>query len=263
MPEGHSRPTPPIAPIAPAARDAERERVFAAPPQQFYRTAAMPCPYVPGRVERKLVTELDGRDAASFYNALSRAGFRRSHNLAYRPACAGCAACLPVRIPVADFALTRSLKRIRNLNRDLRVRVSAPTATVEQYRLFLRYQRLRHTDSDMAAMTYGDYRAMVEDSPVATSMVELRDDPGALRGACLTDVLDDGLSAVYSFYDPEDGKRSLGNLLVLALVDEAVRRRLPYVYLGYLIAESPKMAYKARFRPLEALQPGGWRRIIG
>ena len=187
MPEGHGRSTQSI---RPAARDAERERVFAAPPQLFYRTAALPCPYVQGRVERKLVTELGGRDAASFYNALSRAGFRRSHNLAYRPACAGCAACVPVRIPVADFVLTRSLKRIRSVNRDLRLRVAAPTVTVDQYRLFLRYQRLRHADSDMAAMTYGDYRAMVEDSPVKTAMVELHDDGGGLRGACLVDVLD-------------------------------------------------------------------------
>jgi leucyl-tRNA---protein transferase len=260
MPEGNGRPTQPI---APAARAAERERVFAIPPQHFYRTAALPCPYVHGRIERKLVTELAGRNAAEFYNALSRAGFRRSHNLAYRPACAGCSACMPVRIPVAHFALSRSLKRIRNLNRDLTARMAAPAVTVEQYRLFLRYQRLRHTDSDMAAMTYGDYRSMVEDSPVATGLVELRDAEGALRGACLVDVLDDGLSAVYSFYDPDDGNRSLGNLLVLALIDEAKVRRLPYVYLGYLIEESPKMAYKARFRPLEALGPGGWRRIIG
>jgi arginine-tRNA-protein transferase len=260
MPEGHGTPTQPI---PPAPRDAERERVFAVPPQHFYRTAALPCPYLRGRVERKLVTELAGRDAPAFYNALSRAGFRRSHNLAYRPACAGCSACLPVRIPVADFTLSRSLKRIRKLNRDLTARVAAPAVTVEQYRLFLRYQRLRHADSDMAAMTYGDYRAMVEDSPVTTAFVELRDAHGALRGACLVDVLDDGLSAVYSFYDPEDGSRSLGNLLVLALVDEAQQRHLPYVYLGYLIEESPKMAYKARFRPLEALEPGGWRRILG
>jgi leucyl-tRNA---protein transferase len=261
MPEGHGTPNPTI---APAARDAERARgrAFVLPPQQFYRTAALPCPYISGRIERKLVTELAGADAAVFYNALSRAGFRRSHNLAYRPACAGCQACLPVRIPVAEFALTRSLKRIRNLNRDLKLRVAKPVVTVEQFRLFLRYQRFRHTDSEMAAMTYGDYRAMIEDSPVATRLVELRGADGTLAGACLIDVLDDGLSAVYSFYDPEDGNRSLGNLLVLALIDEAKRQRLPYVYLGYLIRESPKMAYKARFRPLESLGPEGWRRMI-
>ena len=128
---------------------------------------------------------------------------------------------------------------------------------------FLRYQRFRHADSDMAAMSYGDYRAMIEDSPVSTRLIELRDGAGALRGACLLDILDDGLSAVYSFYDPEDGNRSLGNHLVLALVDEALARGLPYVYLGYLIAESPKMAYKARFRPLEALDGGTWRRLSG
>ena len=265
MPEGNGRSDPASAPVArePAAREIARERPFVVPPQQFYRTASLPCPYIRGRVERKLVTELAGRNAEAFYNALSRAGFRRSHNLAYRPACAGCQACQPVRIPVAEFALTRSLRRIRNLNRDLAARLVAPAVTVEQFRLFLRYQRLRHPDSDMAAMTYGDYRAMVEDSPVDTRLIELRDGDQQLRGACLLDVLDDGLSAVYSFYDPADGNRSLGNLLVLALIDHALERRLPYVYLGYLIAESPKMAYKARFRPLEGLEPGGWRRTIG
>jgi len=257
MPEGHDRQRSPE--TAPQAGP----RPLVAPPQQFYRTAALPCPYLSDRVERKLVTELAGREAVSFYNALSRAGFRRSHNLAYRPACAGCQACLPVRIPVEQFRLTRSLKRIVNLNRDLHARLAAAQVSIEQYRLFLRYQRARHTDSDMAAMTYGDYRAMIEDSPVATRLIELRNNGGALRGACLLDLLDDGLSAVYSFYDPDDGNRSLGNLLVLSLIEEARARRLPYVYLGYLIAESPKMAYKARFRPLEGLGPTGWRRVIG
>ena len=258
MPEGLDRPTQ----SGPVRLD-EGARGFAPATQHFYRTAALPCPYLPGKIERKLVTELAGREAASFYNALSRAGFRRSHNLAYRPACVGCAACLPVRIPVAEFSLSRSLRRIRNLNADLHVRVAPSIVTIEQYRLFLRYQRQRHAASDMAAMSYGDYRAMVEDSPVATRLVELRDGGGALHGACLVDVLDDGLSAVYSFYDPTEGKRGLGNLLVLALIDEALRRRLPYVYLGYWIAESPKMAYKERFRPLEGLEPKGWRRIGG
>jgi leucyl-tRNA---protein transferase len=260
MPEGNSRPTRSTEPVGLETGPA---RPLAIPPQHFYRTAALPCPYVAGRVERKLVTELAGRDAAGFYDALSRAGFRRSHNLAYRPACAGCNACLPVRIPVAEFTLTRSLKRIRNLNRGLLARLAPAVVSVEQFRLFLRYQRSRHTDSDMAAMTYGDYRSMIEESPVMTRLVELRDEANALHGACLVDLLDDGLSAVYSFSDPDDGKRSLGNLLVLALIEEARRQRLPYVYLGYLIKESPKMAYKARFRPLEGLLPGGWRRIAG
>jgi arginine-tRNA-protein transferase len=113
----------------------------------------------------------------------------------------------------------------------------------------------------MASMTFGDFRAMIEDSPVMSRLVELRNADGALLGACLVDVLDDGLSAVYSFFDPDQERRSLGTYLVTALVDEGRGRTLPYVYLGYWIAESPKMAYKARFHPLEALGPEGWRPI--
>lgn len=233
-----------------------------APPHHFFATSTLPCPYVDGQRERKLVVELFGRGAAEFYNGLSRAGFRRSHSLAYRPACAGCARCVPVRIPVADFAESRSLRRIRNANRDLAASTGPARADHDQFRLFQRYQRSRHAESDMAAMTYGDYRAMIEDTPLATALVRLRDVDGALYGACLTDLLDDGVSAVYSFYDPAEGKRGLGTMLILSLVDEARRRRLPYVYLGYWIAESPKMAYKARFRPLEALHGNGWRRIF-
>jgi len=231
-------------------------------PQHFYRTAALPCPYLDGKAERKLVTELAGRQATAFYNELSRAGFRRSHHLAYRPACVGCSSCVPVRIPVANFVESRSLRRIRNLNRDVLRRPIEAEATLEQFRLFQRYQRSRHADSDMAAMTFGDYQAMVEDSPVATQMVELRDAKGVLLGSGIYDPLDDGLSAVYSFYAPEAAKRSLGTLLVLALVEEARRRNLAYVYLGYWIADSAKMSYKARFRPLEALGPKGWRLIL-
>lgn len=237
------------------------ERLSVAP-QHFYRTSALPCPYLPGKTERKLVTELAGRQATVFYNELSRAGFRRSHHVAYRPACIGCGACVPVRIPVADFAETRSLRRIRNGNRDLLRRYLDADATLEQFRLFQRYQRSRHADSDMAAMTFGDYQSMVEDSPVPTKMVELRDVEGQLHGIGLYDPLDDGLSAVYSFYAPEEPKRSLGTMLVLALIEEARRRKLAYVYLGYWIADSAKMSYKARFRPLEALEAKGWQRIL-
>jgi len=231
------------------------------PPQHFYRTAALPCPYIPGQLERKLITELVGHEAMPFYNALSRAGFRRSHHLAYRPACTQCTACVPVRIPVAEFAPTRSLRRIQRANADLTMRVVRPRAAGEQFRLFARYQRSRHADSDMASMTFGDFRAMMKDSPVASRAVELRDAAGVFFGACLLDVLDDGLSAVYSFFDPEERRRSLGTLLVLALVEAARQRELPYAYLGYWIAESRKMAYKARFRPLEGLGPEGWRRL--
>ena len=230
-------------------------------PLHFYRTTAMPCPYLDGRVERKLVTELIGRDSGRFYNELSRGGFRRSHHLAYRPACAGCGACVPVRIVAPDFAPTRSLRRVANRNADVTVRAMEPKASIEQYRVFARYQHSRHNDSEMASMTYGDYRAMIEDSPVATRLIELRGPDARLLGMCLVDLLDDGLSAVYSFYDPSDQRRSLGSFLILALIDEVLRRRTSYVYLGYWIAESPKMAYKSRFRPLEGLSARGWEPI--
>jgi leucyl-tRNA---protein transferase len=232
-----------------------------APPQHFFSTGTLPCPYVAGRAERKLVTELYGRNAQALYNDLSRAGFRRSHALAYRPACAGCAACVPVRIPVARLEETRSLRRIRNINRDLAARTLPPRADQEQFRLFQRYQRSRHARSDMAAMTYNDYRAMVEDSPLATLLVAVSGPDTGLLGAGLADLLDDGLSAVYSYFDPAESRRGLGTLLILALADEARRRGLPYVYLGYWIAQSPKMSYKARFRPLEGLSGGEWRDI--
>jgi leucyl-tRNA---protein transferase len=252
MPEGNGRVARPRA-LPPSAD------TLLVPPQHFYRTSALPCPYLTDRFERKLITELAGHDAQALYNTLSRAGFRRSHHLAYRPACARCAACVPVRIPVEQFAMTRSLRRIRKINADLATRVAEPRANVEHFRLFTRYQRSRHVDSDMASMTFGDFRAMIEESPVASRLVEIVRPRGATLGACLVDVLDDGLSAVYSYFDPEERRRSLGTLLVLALIDAARERGLRYVYLGYWIAESRKMAYKARFRPLEGFGAAGWR----
>ena len=228
------------------------------PFHQFFTTAAVACPYVPGRAERKLIVELTGRGAAAFYDELSRAGFRRSHRFAYRPACRHCAACVPVRIAVEQFAHSRSTRRVRNLNRPLAARLLAPRATLEQFRLFTAYQCSRHRDSDMAAMNYGEYRSMVEDSAVRTALVEFRDPDGALAAVALVDRLDDGFSAVYTFYDPARDKQSLGTWSILWLVEECRRQGLPFVYLGYWIAESPKMAYKARFPALERLTDKAW-----
>jgi leucyl-tRNA---protein transferase len=229
---------------------------------QFFATASVPCPYVPGRAERKLVVELSGRGAPLLFDELSRAGFRRSHLFAYRPACRACTACVPVRIAVERFAHTRSTRRVRNLNAaetsGTAGKVLAPRATPEQFRLFALYQRSRHRDSDMATMSYGDYRSMVEDSAVRTAIVEFREAQGALVAMSLIDRLDDGVSAVYSFYDPGRERLSLGTWSILWLVEECRRQRLPYVYLGYWIAESPKMAYKARFPALERLADGDW-----
>jgi leucyl-tRNA---protein transferase len=225
--------------------------------QQFFATAPVACPYVPNRAERKLIVEL-GSGSAHFYDDLSRAGFRRSHRFAYRPACRACASCVPVRIAVDRFADTRSTRRVRNANRDLAAKLLAPHATVEQFQLFSAYQRARHGDSEMASMSYGDYRAMVEDSPVRTRIAEFRDPADRLVAAALVDLLDDGVSAVYSFYDPQQAKRSLGTWSILWLVEECRRHARPYVYLGYWIADSPKMAYKERFAALERLGADGW-----
>lgn len=245
-------------PQASSASARQKPLAGPAPFHQFFATASVPCPYVPGRAERKLIVELAGRAAPGFYDALSRAGFRRSHRFAYRPACRSCAACVPVRIAVAQFAHTRSTRRVRNAHGGLAGAVLAPRATVEQFRLFVAYQYSRHRDSEMAAMSYGDYRGMIEDTALRTAVVEFRDPQGALVAVSLIDRLDDGLSAVYSFYDPARKPGGLGTWSILWLVEECRRHGLPYVYLGYWIAESPKMAYKARFPALERLTDGNW-----
>lgn len=231
------------------------------PHQLFHVLPETPCPYLPGRWERKLVTEVYGRNAGRLYTRLSRAGFRRSHHFAYRPACTGCDACLPVRVPTAAFAPDASLRRIARHNRDLTAELRPPAASAEQYALFSRYLDARHADGEMADMTFADYRAMIEDTSLASAVLELRDPERRLLAACLVDWLEDGASAVYSFFDPAERRRSLGRLCVLALIEQAARRSLPFVYLGYWIADSPKMAYKARFRPLEGLVEGAWRRL--
>jgi arginine-tRNA-protein transferase len=230
-------------------------------PHFFFTTAPLPCPYIPGRLERKIVTELNGPDAEVLHEALSRAGFRRSHSIAYTPACPGCNACIPVRIVVDSFVADRTMRKIAKANADLTVGKVAARATAEQYRLFSRYQESRHSGGDMALMGFYDYRSMVEDSPIDTFMVEFRQPDGTLLAGCLADRMSDGLSAVYSFFEPALAPRSLGTFVVLWLIDEARRLGLPYVYLGYWIAESRKMSYKSRFRPLEAFGPNGWRAL--
>ncbi len=230
-------------------------------PHFFFTTAPLPCPYIPGRLERKIVTELTGPDADVLHEALSRAGFRRSHSIAYTPACPGCTACIPVRIVVDRFDAGRTMRKLFKANGDLTAHQVPPRATAEQYRLFSRYQDARHSGGDMALMGFYDYRSMVEDSPIETFIVEFRDKDGTLRAAVLTDHMSDGLSAVYSFYDPEHASRSFGTYVILWLIEEARRLGLPYVYLGYWIAESNKMAYKKRFQPLEAFGNGGWSEL--
>ena len=202
---------------------------------------------------------LAGLRAGATYELLSRAGFRRSHSIAYRPACTGCAACVPVRVVVAAFRPSRSLRRIAARNADLRATVQPNRGTPEQYQLFTRYLESRHSDGEMVGMRFHEYRSMIEDSPIDTRLVEFRDPEGHLVACCLADWAADGISAVYSFFDTSEPRRSLGSFMVMWLIDAAQASGLDYVYLGYWVRESRKMAYKTRFRPIEGFGPNGWR----
>ncbi len=227
--------------------------------QKFFHSVAMPCPYLPGQIERKLFTELEADNGAAVNSFLTRAGFRRSHDIAYRPACDGCRACTPVRVPVGRAKLSHTQQRTVRRNADLASAVLPAIATDEQYALFERYQKGRHAGGDMSLMRRADYTSMIESGTKTTCVLEWRDAYGALFGAMLADEVGDGFSAVYSFFDPDQPRRSLGVFMVLSLIEQARSIGMEYVYLGYYIAGARKMEYKGRFKPLEALDAGVWR----
>ncbi|MGX9354217.1 arginyltransferase [Roseobacteraceae bacterium S113] len=226
---------------------------------QFYVTAPQPCPYLEGRMERKLFTALQGDNAALLNDSLSKQGFRRSQNVLYRPSCTDCAACLSARIDVRKFSASRSQKRTSKRNDDLKRKATSPWATEEQYELFRTYLDQRHADGGMADMDVFEFAAMVEETPIRSRLIEYTDAEEALTAVCLTDVLDDGLSMVYSFYRPEDAKRSLGTYMILDHIEIAREAGLPYVYLGYWVPGSSKMGYKAKFSGLEVFMGGDWQ----
>ena len=238
---------------------------------QFYLTAPSPCPYLDGHEERKVFTHLVGEKAVQVNDMLSQGGFRRSQNIAYRPACEGCRACVSVRVLVDEFKTGKSFNRIIKGNNDLVATQMPPSPTTEQFSLFRKYLDDRHTDGGMAEMTSLDYAMMVEDSHVNTMLIEYRlrsADPafskrgdGPLIAVALTDVLANGLSMVYSFFDTETHRKSLGTYLILDHIRTARRMGLPYVYLGYWVSGSQKMEYKRRFSPQEHLTVSGWSRV--
>lgn len=237
---------------------------------EFYVTTAQPCPYLPGRMERKLFTHLTQDKPLTLVDNLLKGGFRRSQNIAYMPYCEGCHACVSVRILVDEFEAGKTMRRTLQRNRDLVARRVPAVPTSEQYSLFRSYIDARHSDGGMADMSVLDYAMMVEDSVVKTFITEYRAKPEEpldhhidtwpLAGVALCDRLSDGISMVYSFYEPLEEERSLGTYMILEHIDYARRLGLPYLYLGYWINGSRKMAYKTRYKPQERLGPNGWVR---
>lgn len=230
---------------------------------RFFVTASVPCPYLPGRRERKVFTGLDGHNAAPLHDLLTHNGFRRSQTIAYRPSCDGCEACVSARVPVERFAFIRRWRRVLTANADLSRALKPAQATQEQYDLLRAYLRSRHGDGGMAEMGPGDFASMVGETAVRTHVVEYRytggPDKGALAAAALVDVLGGGLSLVYSWFDPLQPKRSLGIYTILDHIQQARAAGFTHLYLGYWVPGSNKMDYKALFRPLELLLGGAWR----
>lgn len=237
---------------------------------QFYLTAPTPCPYLEGFQERKVFTHLVGDKAGELNDLLTHGGFRRSQSIAYRPACDQCRACVSVRVIADEFRPSRNLRKVLHRNADLVGEMREAIPTSEQYSVFRAYLDARHYDGGMADMTVLDYAMMVEDSHVTTRLIEYRrrtadtgitGKGGNLIAAALTDILGDGLSMVYSFFEPGEHDRSLGTFMILDHIARARSMGLPYVYLGYWIDGSAKMAYKGRFLPQQRLAPNGWLRV--
>ena len=231
---------------------------------RFYLTAPAPCPYLPGRQERKVFTALDGPNAGAFNDALTHAGFRRSQNIAYRPACEACESCISARVLAERFIFTRRWRRSLARNADLARSLRPAEATEEQFQVLRSYLRTRHGEGGMAEISRSDYAAMVEETAVRTHIVEYRyTAPGPRRGelaaAALVDVLADGLSLVYAYFDPSEPRRGLGVYTIIDHIQQARAAGFAHLYLGYWIPGSEKMAYKADFQPLELLLSGEWR----
>ncbi len=235
---------------------------------QFYVTAAQPCPYLNNKVERKLFTALNGSDSQLLNQALSQQGFRRSQNVLYRPSCAECNACLSARIPTNLFNLSKSQKRVKNKNKDIKRNVLTPLATSEQFNLFKIYLKSRHSSGGMTEMDAIEYTSMIEETNVKTFVCEYRleyvyknNKINKLIAVSLTDILDDGLSMVYSFYDPAFQSRSLGKFMILDHIDLTSEMGLSNLYLGYWVYGSKKMDYKSQYTPLEIFKNGAWQKL--
>ncbi len=215
------------------------------------------CPYIEGQTEQRIAVDISNDPQC--HDGLATAGFRRVENWVYRPACPQCNACVPWRVDVAGFTPSRNMARIIKKNNDLTRQVASPTPSDDHYRLFKNYVTSRHYDGQMAQMDRGDFVSMISNSPIETALISYHDAESKLVGAVLADFQSDGLSAVYSFFDPGLIVRSLGTYMVLDLLNIAKESALRWLYLGYFVKGSRKMDYKARFEPAEIFKDGQWQ----
>ena len=215
------------------------------------------CPYITGQTEQRIAVDISLDPQC--YDGLARAGFRRVENWVYRPACPNCNACLPWRVNVTAFRVSRNMTRILKKNGDLTRSITRPDPTNAHYRLFKTYVNSRHDEGQMARMDHDDFNSMINNSPIETVLVSYYDANERLVGGVLADFQSDGLSAVYSFFDTEQAKRSLGTYMVLDLLAIAKELSLDWLYLGYFVQGSQKMAYKERFKPAEIFDGGVWK----
>lgn len=215
------------------------------------------CPYITGKIEQRIAVDIDF--CPSVHDSLARAGFRRVENWVYKPVCPNCIACLPWRVNVLQFQPSRNMARVISTNRDLTRRINDARPTDGHYQLFKSYVNSRHDDGQMARMDSDDFNSMISNSPIETMLIDYFDQDQQLLGSMLTDVQQDGMSAVYSFFNPAVAHRSLGTYMIIDLISCAYDLKLPWVYLGYYVEKSQKMQYKARFRPAEVFRDGSWQ----
>ncbi len=229
-------------------------------PLQLRLSMRSECPYLPDQIEQRVAVDIN--ENPTRHDQLARAGFRRVENWVYKPACPTCNACQPWRVNCNAFELSRNMARIKRINRNLGRSIAPIRLTEEHFRLFNRYIISRHADGQMAQMTRDEFLSMVENSPIETQLVNYNTSDGRLVATVLTDVQDDGLSAVYSFFDPEENARSLGTFIILDLIERCRTTNLSWLYLGYYVENSQKMMYKARFQPAEVYNKGIWQPYV-
>ena len=235
----------------------QAKSIFNNLPLRLRVTRSQKCAYLLDQTEQRLATDIS--EHAEMHDRLAETGFRRVENWVYKPACPNCKACQPIRVKAEQFKPSRNIARIQATNRDLRRNLSSGRIGLDHYDVFQSYLGQRHEDGQMSSMSFDEFSAMILNSPIDTLLTEYVDSEDRLMGCILVDRQRDGLSAVYSFFRPEEKKRSLGSFMIVDLIDRCNEIGLPYVYLGYYIEQSRKMSYKARFRPYQIFSNGIWQ----